>query len=145
MRKLKERIFSFVLTFVMVVGLMPVNVAKAEEGDGPTGLCFAGWDWGTNKMIDLSKDWDGSLPDTVGIALVYATGENGNKTYQVAEWDNITVAYSSEYNDEAPQEPVFSALADGQMIQDNPDWGTKEINGEQYSLGKISVNWYNFL
>lgn len=143
MRMLKK-ILACVLTFVMVVGLMPVNVAKAEEGDGPTGLCFAGWDWGTNKMIDLSKDWDGSLPDTVGIALVYATGENGNKTYQVAEWDNITVAYSSEYNDEAPQEPVFSALADGQMIQDNPDWGTKEINGEQYSLGKISVNWYNF-
>lgn len=51
--RILKRILAYMLTFVMVVGLMPVTAVKAEEGSVEAGLYFAEWDWNDKSMNRL--------------------------------------------------------------------------------------------
>lgn len=146
-----RHIFAYVLTFAMIVGLMPVTMAKAEAGSDETGLYFAEYDWATKTMSRLSDGWYTEIPDKTGFALIFATkGETGT-TYRRVDMSKITVTYNADANDENPSALAFSQLEEGQMTEsqlseeDYNNWAAKEINGGDYFPDNtIPVSWYDF-
>ncbi len=80
--RILKRILAYMLTFVMVVGLMPVTAVKAEEGSVEAGLYFAEWDWNDKSMNRLCDRLYCNLPDDTGVVLVSVTNEGESTTYQ---------------------------------------------------------------
>ncbi|MGN0367621.1 MAG: leucine-rich repeat domain-containing protein [Wujia sp.] len=146
-----RHIFAYVLTFAMIVGLMPVTIAKAEAGSDETGLYFAEYDWETKTMSRLSDGWYTETPDKTGFALIFATKGETGATYRSVDMSEITVTYNADANDENPSALTFSQLEEGQMTEsqlseeDYNNWAVKVIGGGEYFPGTtIPLSWYDF-
>lgn len=149
--KVFRQMLAYVLTFVMVAGLMPATVVKAEENAYEPGLYFAGWDWDTKTMNGLDGSWYAEVPDKTGFVLVYAAQGETDTTYQSVEMSQVKVTYCADFDDENPSSSTFVELEEGQMTEcqlseeDYSDWATKEINGGAYIQDvTLPVAWYNF-
>ena len=148
--RILKRILAYMLTFVMVVGLMPVTAVKAEEGSVEAGLYFAEWDWNDKSMNRLCDRLYCNLPDDTGVVLVSVTNEGESTTYQSVDMSQIEVTYSTGYDEEKPSSLPFSELAEGQMTkcqlseEGYHSWAIKEIGGGNYiQNSNIPVSWYN--
>ncbi len=156
--KLFRQMLAYVLTFVMVAGLMPATVAKAEEAETilhDTDLYFVQWD-DAKEMTGVSDYWNVDVPDDVGAAWIYAKQDGSNMQYQYVKPSELTVTYCEEIIDEnelmqGTATADFQPLAEGQMEQVTPsqedynNWATNEISGGSFLPDQtIPVSYYHF-
>lgn len=147
--KMFKKAFAYLMAFAMIVGLMPVTVAKAEETDiesYETGLYFAGWQWIERELSWLSESWYTELPDNSSFALIYAKAGEEGTTYQSVNMDDVTVTYCDGLNDEDPSSLEFGELEEGQQKKIKPeDWEPTEISGGTFIPDKtIPLTYHNF-
>lgn len=147
--KMFKQVLAIVAAFVMIVSLMPVNVAKAEEAGNnyETGLYFANWDWETRKLLELSEGCYTYIPEDAAFSLIYV--DKG--IWKHVDADQVAVTYCDKVDDGNPAALNFKELNEDQrrkieFTEDElkEEWPIKKFNGADFGLAEeVPVTYWN--